>query len=86
LINILNLIYNILIGGIFKMEIKKGQIKWFNQKKGYGFITSDEGSEYFVHARSISGEDKEKLDPGCRVQFTLENVDKGLEAQNISLV
>lgn len=64
-----------------------GRVKWFNTKKGYGFITK-EGSEedIFVHFTSIMGDGYRALEKGEDVQFELVEGPKGLQAQNVSKV
>lgn len=61
-----------------------GTVKWFNGSKGYGFIAPDDESEdVFVHYSSIQGEGYRNLDEGERVEFTIEQGDKGLQAANV---
>ena len=63
----------------------KGTVKWFNVKKGYGFITEDEtGKEYFVHYTNIQSKSNfKKLDEGQKVTFDLEDNPKGTMAVNV---
>lgn len=49
----------------------RGRCKWFNQKKGWGFITSESGKDYFVHWRDIVGKDRRSLKPGQEVCFDI---------------
>ena len=57
-----------------------GKVKWFNNKKGYGFLTNLEGKDFFIHYTGISSEDKFKtLDNGINVMFVVEVDDRGLE-------
>ncbi len=64
-----------------------GKVKWFNTKKGYGFITRDDNDEdIFVHYTSISGDGYRALEKGEDVQFELVEGPKGLQAQNVSKV
>ena len=64
-----------------------GRVKWFNTKKGYGFITREDNDEdIFVHYTSISGEGYRALEKGEDVQFELVEGPKGLQAQNVSKV
>ncbi len=64
-----------------------GRVKWFNTKKGYGFITRDDNDEdIFVHYTSISGDGYRALEKGEDVQFELVEGPKGLQAQNVSKV
>jgi CspA family cold shock protein len=63
----------------------EGTVKWFNQEKGYGFITPDEGGEdVFVHYSGIAGEGFRALDEGDRVSFEVTRGKKGLQAENVS--
>jgi cold shock protein len=63
----------------------KSEVKWFDGKKGYGFIINPQGGEdIFVHYSAISSERKYKmLDQGAPVEFELINTGKGLQAQNV---
>ena len=62
-----------------------GTVKWFNDAKGYGFITPDEGSEdLFVHHSNIAGEGYKSLAEGAKVQFEQRQGSKGLEATNVA--
>jgi cold shock protein len=62
-----------------------GTVKWFNDQKGYGFITPDEGSkDLFVHHSSISGEGYKSLAEGVRVSFEEREGTKGPEATNVA--
>jgi CspA family cold shock protein len=64
-----------------------GTVKWFNDQKGYGFITPDEGSkDLFVHHSSISGEGYKSLAEGARVSFEQREGAKGPEAANVALI
>jgi CspA family cold shock protein len=61
-----------------------GTVKWFNQKKGYGFIIQEEGGEeIFVHFSAISGEGYKTLEAGDRVQFEVSTGEKGPQAINV---
>ncbi len=61
-----------------------GVVKWFNNARGYGFITRGEGSDdVFVHYRSIRGEGYRSLAEGQKVEFDLQNGDKGLQAEDV---
>ncbi|GAB4032710.1 MAG: cold shock domain-containing protein [Elusimicrobia bacterium] len=62
----------------------KGKVKWFNDKKGYGFIIPEDGSkELFVHHTSIQGEGFKTLKENQEVEFDIENSDKGPKAVNV---
>ncbi len=64
-----------------------GRVKWFNTKKGYGFITREDNEEdIFVHYTSISGDGYRALEKGEDVQFELVEGPIGLQAQNVSKV
>jgi len=64
---------------------ENGVVKWFDVKKGYGFIKREEGSDVFVHYSSIQGDDFRKLEEGQLVSFIVSETDKGLQAQDVSL-
>ena len=62
----------------------KGTVKWFNNAKGFGFITRKEGEDdVFVHFRSIEGEGFRTLNEGQLVEFALAEGPKGLQAENV---
>ena len=64
-----------------------GTVKWFNDSKGYGFITPDEGGEdLFVHHTGIGGSGFKTLAEGAKVEYTAEQGPKGLQATNVTLV
>ncbi|WP_373498102.1 cold-shock protein [Desulfococcus sp.] len=60
-----------------------GVVKWFNDKKGYGFIEKEEGGDVFVHYSAISMGGYKSLNEGDRVSFEIENGDKGPAAANV---
>jgi cold shock protein len=60
-----------------------GTVKWFNNSKGYGFITPDEGNDVFVHFSAIQSEGYRTLEAGQRVEFIIEQSDKGPQASNV---
>jgi cold shock protein len=64
-------------------EMSKGKVKWFNDSKGFGFITRDDGSDVFVHHASIQGNGQNTLAEGDMVNFDLEKSTKGLRAINV---
>jgi len=64
-----------------------GTVKWFNNAKGFGFITREEGEgDVFVHFRSIQGDGYRTLDEGQAVEFTLVEGPKGLQAEDVAKV
>ena len=64
----------------------QGTVKWFNNKRGWGFIIKEDGEDIFVHYSAIKGEGFRSLDEGQRVQFEIENGDKGPAAANVEPV
>ena len=64
----------------------KGIVKWFNNAKGFGFITHDGGDDVFVHFRSIRGDGYRTLTQGQQVEFALEQGPKGLHAEDVDKV
>ena len=66
-------------------ERVKGTVKWFNNAKGFGFITSTgNDDDIFVHFRSIAGEGYRTLNEGQQVEFTVVEGPKGLQAEEVS--
>lgn len=62
--------------------MKTGVVKWFNAEKGFGFIQTDD-QEIFVHFSAIQGEGYKSLDEGQKVQFDIEEGQKGPQAANV---
>jgi CspA family cold shock protein len=60
-----------------------GKVKWFNDAKGYGFITGDDGTDVFVHYSSIQGQGFRSLSEGQAVTYDVENGPKGPQATNV---
>ena len=60
-----------------------GTVKWFNNTKGFGFITSDDGTDVFVHHNDIEGEGFKSLDEGQAVEFEVTEGEKGPKATNV---
>lgn len=65
---------------------EEGTVKWFNVKKGFGFIVRDSGDEIFVHFRAIRGQGRRVLRQGQLVRFDVVEADKGLQADNVSIL
>ncbi|MDA8433364.1 MAG: cold-shock protein [Nitrospiraceae bacterium] len=61
----------------------QGTVKWFNDSKGFGFITSEDGSDVFVHHTSIQGNGFKSLAEGDKVSFDVEKGPKGPKAVNV---
>jgi len=60
-----------------------GTVKWFNNTKGYGFITAEDGTDVFVHHSDIQGEGFKSLDEGDAVEFDITQGEKGPKAANV---
>jgi CspA family cold shock protein len=63
-----------------------GTVKWFNGGKGYGFIEREDGDDVFVHYSAILGEGFRNLNEGQRVEFSVEQGPKGLQAVSVTTV
>jgi CspA family cold shock protein len=61
----------------------QGKVKWFNDAKGYGFITQDGGQDVFCHFSAITGDGYRSLKEGDAVQFDVGQGPKGLQASNV---
>ncbi len=64
--------------------MSQGTVKWFNEKKGFGFISAEDGNDYFVHHSSIVGDGYKSLQEGAKVQFQIEQSEKGPRAVQVS--
>ncbi len=64
-------------------SMARGHVKWFNDKKGYGFITMENGEDIFVHYTAISGEGYRTLKQGDEVEFEIVHSKKGLQASKV---
>jgi len=60
-----------------------GTVKWFNDSKGYGFISQEDGDDVFVHHTSIQTEGFKSLSEGDKVEFEIVQDEKGLKASNV---
>jgi len=67
-------------------DYETGTVKWFNTKKGYGFITRENGEDLFVHFRNIKGRGRRSLNDGESVTFVVIEGDKGLQADRVSAI
>ena len=65
------------------MSTTTGTVKWFNESKGFGFIEQESGDDVFAHFSAISGEGFKTLAEGQKVEFTVTQGEKGLQAENI---
>jgi len=61
----------------------EGTVKWFNSRKGYGFIATPDGNDIFVHYSNITGDGYKTLAEGDPVNFEVVEGDKGLRAENV---
>ena len=81
-----------ILGFIYGRKIKRnfrgetGTIKWFDPSKGYGFLIRDKGGDLFVHLRAVQQSDRRKLKENTRVRFSVENSEKGPQAENIRII
>ena len=62
----------------------KGTVKWFNNQKGYGFISDEEGNDVFVHFSALQMDGFKVLDEGDEVEFEVVNGEKGPQAANVT--
>jgi CspA family cold shock protein len=67
-------------------ERVQGTVKWFNDGKGYGFIEREDGDDVFVHYNSLQGEGFKSLKEGQKVEFTVEQGEKGPQAVDVAVL
>ena len=81
-----------ILGFVYGRKIKRnfrgetGTIKWFEPSKGYGFLIRDKGGDLFVHLRAVQPADRRKLKENTKVRFSVENSEKGPQAENIRII
>lgn len=66
--------------------MNKGTVKWFNNQKGYGFITDEEGKDVFVHFSGLNMEGFKSLEEGASVEFEVTDGAKGPQATNVTVI
>lgn len=66
------------------MSTVTGTVKWFNESKGYGFISQEDGPDVFAHFSAITGSGFKTLKEGQKVEFTVTDGQKGPQAENIT--
>ncbi len=64
--------------------MKTGTVKWFNAKKGFGFISDDEGNDVFVHFSALNMKGFKTLEEGDKVEFNVVNGEKGPQAEDVA--
>ncbi len=64
----------------------KGRVKWFSDKKGYGFITQEDGNDIFVHYSAIRGDGFKTLRQDDEVEFEISQGEKGLHATDVTVL
>jgi len=70
----------------FFIFIMKGKVKWFDTAKGYGFVTTEEGQDVFVHYTGIQGDGFRGLEQDQAVEFDLDEGKKGPQAINVTVI
>jgi CspA family cold shock protein len=68
------------------VTMANGTVKWFNEKKGYGFVEQEEGPDVFVHHSGINATGFKTLNEGDKVTFDIEQGEKGPSAVNVTVV
>jgi CspA family cold shock protein len=78
---------NLFYGGIKEVKRVTGKVKWFNSKKGFGFIIPDEGgNDLFVHFTAIQSSGYKTLQEGQKVEFEIMQTNKGDKAVNVKVI
>jgi CspA family cold shock protein len=73
--------------GVFGVsDREQGTVKWFNNQKGYGFISRDSGEDVFVHYSAVEGDGFRSLSENQRVEFAVEKGPKGLQAVQVRAI
>ena len=73
------------LGGLERV-MQQGTVKWFNAKKGYGFISDEQGNDVFVHFSALNMDGFKELKDGERVEFEVTEGEKGPQAANVSRI
>lgn len=73
-------------GASVMAERKQGSVKWFNSTKGFGFISQEGGEDVFVHFQSIVGDGYKSLEENDKVEFSVTQGPKGLQAADVRLI
>lgn len=68
------------------MSTTTGTVKWFNNDKGFGFIEQEDGTDVFVHFSNIVGSGFKSIDEGQKVKFNVTQGQKGLQAEEVTLI
>lgn len=69
-----------------ELHMNKGTVKWFNNQKGFGFISDEEGNDVFVHYTGLSMDGFKSLTEGQAVEFEVVNGEKGPQATNVTIL
>lgn len=85
-VSILVFFLNLIEGLLLMAAREKGTVKWFNNSKGFGFIQRDNGEDVFVHFKAITGSGYKSLEEGQRVEFVVTQGQKGLQAEEVTVV
>ena len=79
-------LFGIVQGELDMSDRENGTVKWFNDAKGFGFITRENGSDVFVHYSAIRGQGRRSLADGDRVAFTVTDGNKGPQASDVDRI